>query len=278
MTGVVTALVLTYNERENIARTLHALRWAPSIVLLDSCSTDDTVDIGRSFPNVRIEARAFDTHAAQWNFGLKQITTEWVLALDADYELAADLAAEIQSLTPTDDISGYEAAFVYRIHGRALRASVYPGHVVLFRRDRASYYDDGHTQKLMCEGRIEKLHGILYHDDRKPLSRWIESQGRYSSIEARHLLEIESRKAKGENVQLTPQDRLRLKLFFAPWVMFLYLLFGRGLILDGWAGWYYVMQRTIAEALLSVRLLSEKKGLETERSAEKACPEQSRTG
>lgn len=61
------------------------------------------------------------------------------------------------------------------------------------------------------------------------------------------------------------QDRLRLKIFVAPPVMFLYLLFGRGLILDGWRGWYYVMQRTLAEMLLSLRLLTEKYELEGEK-------------
>ncbi len=62
--------------------------------------------------------------------------------------------------------------------------------------------------------------------------------------------------------KLSFQDRLRLKIFFAAPAMFLYLLFGRGLILDGWPGWYYVMQRTIAEMLLSLRLLTERERLE----------------
>jgi hypothetical protein len=55
---------------------------------------------------------------------------------------------------------------------------------------------------------------------------------------------------------------LRLKIYFAPVAMFLYLLFVRGLVLDGWPGWYYVMQRTIAEMLLSLRLLTEREKLE----------------
>ena len=62
--------------------------------------------------------------------------------------------------------------------------------------------------------------------------------------------------------QLSAPDRLRMRIFFAPPAMFLYLLPGRGLILDGWPGWYYVMQRTIAEMLLSLRLLTERERLE----------------
>ncbi len=61
------------------------------------------------------------------------------------------------------------------------------------------------------------------------------------------------------------RDRLRLKIYFAPPVMFVYLLFARGLILDGWPGWYYVMQRTLAELLLSLRLLTERKDWKRQR-------------
>jgi len=62
---------------------------------------------------------------------------------------------------------------------------------------------------------------------------------------------------------LNRQDRLRKKIVFAPWVVFLYLLVGRGLILDGWPGWFYVLQRTVAEMLLALRLLTERERLES---------------
>jgi hypothetical protein len=62
--------------------------------------------------------------------------------------------------------------------------------------------------------------------------------------------------------QLNFQDRLRRKIIFAAPAMFLYLLFVRGLILAGWRGWYYVCQRTIAETLLSLRLLLGREKLE----------------
>ena len=73
--------------------------------------------------------------------------------------------------------------------------------------------------------------------------------------------EGESRTKRGgrRSEGLSFQDRLRLKIIFAPPVMFFYLLFGRGLILDGWPGWFYVGQRTIAEVLLSAQLLTSRK-------------------
>ena len=185
----VTALILTFNERENIGRTLAALSWAKQIVIIDSFSTDETIEIAKArHPNITITQRRFDTHATQWNFGLAQIRTPWVLALDADYELSPELIDELENLQRADEISAYEAKFEFRIFGRALRASVYPPRPILFRKARCNYYDEGHTQRLAVTGLTRQLSGPVYHDDRKPLSDWMRAQDRYATIEARHLL------------------------------------------------------------------------------------------
>ena len=252
----VTPLILTYNERENIGRTLSALRWAAEVVVLDSFSTDRTLEVARaSHPNVRVVQRRFDTHTAQWNFGLEQVQTPWVLSLDADYEVSPELSSEIERLAPSPDVAGYLARFQYRVFGHPLRSTVYPPRVVLFRRDQAHYQDDGHTQLLHMDGLVEPLAGVIHHDDRKPLSRWLQSQDRYMLIEAPHLLTTPA-------ANLSRQDRLRQKAVSAPLAMCFYLLFVRGLILDGWPGWYYVFQRTLAEMLLALRIITEREGLE----------------
>jgi glycosyltransferase involved in cell wall biosynthesis len=255
----VTALILTYNERENIERTLAALSWASKVVIIDSGSIDGTLEVAQAINRcAHFVHRPFDDHTSQWNFGLDQVGTDWVLSLDADYEVTPELVAEIQSLDLSGPIVAYRAPFQFRIHGRTLRTSVYPPRLVLFRKANARYREDGHTQTLEVDGRTSSLRGQIIHDDRKPLSRWIHSQDRYAEIEARHLLAqpLES---------LTAQDRLRRRIFFAPIVMFIYLLIGRGLLLDGWPGWYYVFQRTLAEMLLSLRLITEREGLEKSR-------------
>lgn len=252
MMNNLSALVLTYNEQENISRTLDSISWIEKVIVVDSYSSDETVKIARSYPNVAIVQREFDDHTKQWNFGLEQVQTEWVLSLDADYEVPAVLKQEIVDLKPSQETSGYFAHFQYRIFGHSLRASVYPPRVVLFRRSRAEYVADGHTQLLKIDGRTGELQSPILHDDRKPLSRWIQSQDKYAKLEADHLLKMTS-------TDLKPQDRLRLGIYFAPAVMFFYLLFGRGLILDGWRGWYYVCQRVIAELLLSIRIIERKK-------------------
>lgn len=247
--SAITPLILTHNEKENIARTLRVLSWAQEVVIADSGSTDGTIEMARlAHPNVRIVNRAFDSFAGQCNFGLGQITTEWILSLDADYVLTPELVDEIETLDPPADVAGYSAEFRYCINGRLLRATVYPPRTVLYRRALAKYRDEGHGHRVMIEGKVEKLSGKIDHDDRKPFSRWLQEQKRYAKIEARHLRSTPFS-------QLNVQDRLRRGIVFAPPIMFFYLLFGRGLILDGWPGWFYVGQRTIAELLLSIRLL-----------------------
>lgn len=243
----VTPMILTFNEEANIERTLSKLAWARKIIVVDSGSSDRTLEIVGRFPQAVILKRPFDSAAAQCNFGLQHIDSEWVLSLDADYVLSEGLLAELGALRTDSDTRGYRASFVYKIGGRPLRCSLYPGRTVLYRRSGAFYEDDGHTQRVRLGGHISHLRSPIYHDDRKPLSRWFASQMRYSSIEAEHLLS--SRKK-----QLSPSDRIRLLIVPAPVLVLLYTLIVKGGLLDGWPGWFYALQRMCAEVMLSVKL------------------------
>ncbi len=259
MQDEITPLILTFNEKENIGRTLCALSWAKEAVIIDSGSTDGTLEIAQAaHSNVKVVERPFDSFANQCNFGLTQVQTEWALSIDADYVLTPELISEIQALDPPADVVGYSAEFRYCIFGHPLRSSVYPPRTVLYRRRLAKYRDEGHGHRVIVDGKIEKLFGKIDYDDRKSMSHWLQSQDRYAKLESQHLLSTPVE-------QLNFQDRLRRKIFFAAPAMFLYLLFARGLILDGWPGWFYVYQRTIAELLLSSRLLIEREKLEDRR-------------
>src|SRR5438045_7613760 len=129
----LTALILTYNEQENLRRNLEALVWVPKVIVVDSFSNDQTLEIARSFPNVQVIQRAFDTHANQWNAGLDRIDTEWVLTLDADYVLTAELQEEIKNLEPASDLALYWGELDYFIFWRPLGVVMYPSWVVLVR-------------------------------------------------------------------------------------------------------------------------------------------------
>lgn len=254
MLDQITPLILTYNEAPNIARTLDSLRWAKEVVVVDSFSTDDTAQIAASFPNVRVIQRAFDCHRNQWEFGLKEtgIDTLWVLALDADYIINADFMTELRNLEPAEETVGYRARFIYCISGKRLQSGIYPPVTVLYRAAAAEYIQDGHTQRVSLSGRIEDLRSPLLHDDRKPLKRWFESQKRYTKLEAQKL-------RAANPAELSSLDRMRRWPLVVPPLALFYCLIVRAGIFDGWAGFYYAFQRTVAELMLSLYLIESRR-------------------
>jgi glycosyltransferase involved in cell wall biosynthesis len=245
----ITPLILTYNEAANIARALAGLSWAKEIIVVDSFSDDETVEFARSLPQVRVIQRAFDCHRNQWEFGLKEtgITTPWVLALDADYVVTSEFVEELEKLRPDPDIAGYRASFIYCINGKKLRSGIYPPVTVLYRRDAATYIQDGHTQRVAIEGTIKDLQAQLLHDDRKSLRRWLNSQKRYTELEAQKL-------RAADPAEMSRINRVRRWRVVVPPAMLVYCLLVRGGIFDGWAGFYYAFQRTTAELMLAVNL------------------------
>jgi glycosyltransferase involved in cell wall biosynthesis len=247
----VTPLILTYNEAPNIERTLEPLGWAREIIVVDSGSTDGTLDLLSQYANVRVVHRAFDDHTSQWNFGLDRVESLWVLSLDADYVLRAEFICELNALVPENEIVAYYAPFRYVVFGRPLRATLYPERAVLFRCKLCRYVADGHTQILRPCGPTARLVEAIDHDDRKTLGQWLDSQKAYSRLEADKLL-------SAEPGAVSWQDRLRMLIVAAVPAAILYTLVVKWCVLDGWRGWYYAMQRAYAELLLSLELLDRK--------------------
>jgi glycosyltransferase involved in cell wall biosynthesis len=243
----ITPLILTRDEETNIGRTLTQLAWAREVVIVDSLSTDGTVEIARQFANARIVPRAFDSHAGQWSFGVAQVATPWVLTLDADYFVPDAFVSEVASLDPPPDVDAYEATFLYAVGGKPLRSALYPPRAVLLRRGAFEIWQDGHTQRVRVHGRVERLRVPLIHDDRKDLRRFIDRQRNYMRKEAAKL------RATPWNA-LPTFGRIRRLRIVAPAVTLLYVLFAKRAILDGRAGLRYAFERFLAEAVLSIEL------------------------
>jgi glycosyltransferase involved in cell wall biosynthesis len=244
----VTPILITFDEAPNIARTLDKLAWARRIVVVDSGSSDGTLQILARYPQVALFTRAFDSFADQCNFGLAQVGSEWALSLDADYEMSDRLVEELLNLRAMEGVAGYRASFVYRVHGRPLRGTLYPPRIVLYRVKYARYVNEGHGHRVTISGHVRALSGVIYHDDRKPLSRWLISQQSYARLEAAYLLKA------GAGV-LSASDRLRRMAWPAPIVVFFYVLVVKGCLFDGWPGWFYTLQRVLAECMIALELI-----------------------
>ena len=182
----VTPVILTLNEGSNIKTTLASLEWAQRVVVLDSGSTDQTEQIARSFGNVDWFVRGFDNHRAQWMYAIHEtsITTDYVLALDADMRPGVGFRHELDAFLKCDEFAGAWIPFEYRVLGRDLMGSIYPAQIRLFRKDQVRIDQPGHSQIFEVNGTVCRFRSQLIHEDLKPVGRWLNNQVKYASLEA----------------------------------------------------------------------------------------------
>lgn len=243
----ITPLILTYNEESNIGRSLESLSWAQKIIIIDSFSTDSTLEIAGKTKQAIVFQRHFDSFADQCNFGLGLIQTPWCLSLDADHIVTPSFLEELGRFMASmpNDVVAVRTPFRYLVHGKALRGTLLPPRFNLIRPGYGFYQNDGHSHHFIPRGEVRSMRQPLSHDDRKPLNRWLASQQVYIRQETIKLLSTPKE-------QLSPADRLRLLHVIAPFaVLAICLIWHRGL-LDGWRGWFYAFQRMYAETLLSL--------------------------
>jgi len=254
----LTALILTKNEETNLNRCLNKLTWLERVVILDSFSTDRTLEIAKSYPNVVICQRTFDSFANQCNYGLSLLTSEWVLSLDADYVLTDGFIKETKSFIKDGDKMGYWVKFKFLVFGKMLMGNNTTPRAVLFKLSQGYYYDDGHCHRLTINGSMGNFRSCISHDDRKPLTRWLNNQDGYSIKESEKLLNPAAQ-------PFSLSSKIRKTKVFAPFIVFFHCLFVKGLIFNGWTGWHYTLQRTMVEMLLAIRLI-EKENLSKEQN------------
>jgi len=241
-------VILTYNEETNIDRILSKLSWAERIVVVDSFSDDKTIEILKQYPQVEIFQRKFDCLQNQWNFGLEQIKTGWVLSLDADYIVSDELIGEMKIIPSDVEENGFWIPLRFCIDGIPLKCSVLSARMALFRKHKATYRQEGHRQRLKLDGKIGYLKSPIYHDDRKPFHAWLRAQKKYSDQEVEKLLKTGYNKLKFA-------DKLRKLLVFLPLLMPIYILLFKGGMFEGRRGLGYAYLRTYYEIMLSFKLL-----------------------
>ncbi len=250
---MVSILILTLNEEQNLSRCLDSVAWSDDVLVVDSFSTDRTVEIARA-RGVRVMQNRFEDFARQRNFGLLQgnLKHEWVLHLDADEVVTPELQRELMSLAGQAGHDAYRVASKMMFQGRWLKHSgLYPSYQVRFgRRARLKFQQVGHGQReSLAAGSVGTLREpLLHHSFSKGLADWIERHNRYSTAEAAHFLESSGNRAldwPGVFALTNPTRRRRaLKELFAvfpcrPALRFFYMYFLRLGFLDGGAGLTY---------------------------------------
>lgn len=263
MTLNVSILILTKNEEQDLPGCLQSVAWSDDVHVLDSGSTDKTVEIAASF-GAHVSTRPFDGYAKQRNFGLKlPFKHEWVFILDADERVPDVLVQEMRAFIPNAPTTTAAARIRRRDiwWGRWLKhAQISPFYVRLVRVGR-THYEREVNEVMVVDGDIADL---AQHFDHYPFSKgldhWISKHNVYSKMEAQVIADGDMKPSL--KTALFDSDfnnrRLHQKAIFyrlpgRPFIKLGYMLIARRAFLDGWPGIRYAILQAIYEYFIVLK-------------------------
>lgn len=269
----LSAFVLTRNEEHNLDACLQSLAdWCADIHIVDSFSTDRTLEIARKY-TPKIHLRAFDGHTKQRSWALKNLPfeNEWVIALDADHRVTPELRDEL-ILTFAESPKNVDGFYVKRrqiFRGRWLRfGGYYPKYMMKVFRHADAFLDDNEFDyRFYVKGKTAKLqHDIIESNENEwHISFFVEKHNKFASELASE--ELKRRSGVGYLVPATPlgtSDQrtlwlkilwLRLPLYLRPFLLFSYRYFLRLGFLDGKQGFiFYLLQSFWFRLLVDIRI------------------------
>ncbi len=257
----LSVIVLTYNEERNLPDCLKSVKgWTKEIFVVDSGSDDRTLEIAKKF-GAAVFRHRFETHAKQWDWALASlpISTQWILAIDADQLVSPQLASEIKNLLVcASQLQQVHGAFIRRrqvFRNRWIRhGGYYPKYLLkLFRRDKVRIdYNDLVDHHFYVDGPLVKLKHDLIESNRKEddISFWVEKHNRYAALFAQEEYDWRNHSNFGllkHRLFGNPDERTlwlksvwyRLPLYVRPALYFFYRYFLRLGFLDGKQGFIF---------------------------------------
>lgn len=192
----LSATIITLNEERNIARVIESLRCVDEILVVDSGSTDRTVEIAEKL-GARVVESPWPGYANQKNLAAEQASHDWILSIDADESLSEALEAEIWQLKKSGPrADAYTMPRMAQYLGRWIRhGGWYPDRKIrLYDRRKAKWEGAYVHESLRVGGRVEHLESNLLHFTCDSLSEHLRTMDRYTTLAAEQLL------ATGEKV------------------------------------------------------------------------------
>lgn len=242
-------LILTLNEERDLPRCLASVRNCDDVVILDSGSTDRTVEIART-AGARVFARPFDDFAGQRNYAQRAIAFRhaWVFHLDADEQFTPELDAECRAASARNDVDGFLVAPRMRWEGRWIpHCTDFPAWQARFvRAPQFEFIQVGHGQREASHMRTARLSANYDHDlSSGGEAEWLDKHRRYARAEAQaHLASGAALRpadlfSSERLVRRRALKRLSYALPGRPLLRFIYQYGLRRGFLDGAAGWRY---------------------------------------
>lgn len=263
---MISVLILTKNEEQDLPGLLDTLRWCDDIHLYDSFSTDKTVEIAQA-AGAQVTQRTFDNWAAHQNWGLENIRFKypWVLYVDADERVTPELveSAKKAVANPGDNVA-FKIQRRDFFLGRWLKhAQATPFYSRLFRPERMRYERLVNPVSVI-DGPSSEITGYLDHYPfSKGISHWIARHNSYSTFEAQQIVDNRAgresfslKKALFSSDFVTKryhQKELFYKLPLRPIVKFLILYFAKRGFMDGRAGATYCCLQSIYEYFIVLK-------------------------
>jgi glycosyltransferase involved in cell wall biosynthesis len=231
----ISAVLITYNEADRLAKSLAPLGFCDEILVVDSGSTDGTQALAEQM-GANVLHRAFDGFGPQKAYAVAQAKNNWVLCLDADEYLTPELAQTITTLFANGEPkeAGYRLRRRFFFLGKELKrgGETRHGYIRLFNKQKGNYNQALVHEHVELDGNAPLLPGYLLHESYRNLQDYL---ARFNTYTSQGAAELFAKGKKGSWVQIY----LRFPINFAR------LLFGKGLIFDGYPGWIWAFLSSV---------------------------------
>ena len=243
-TTKLSALVITYNEENNIDGLIDNLSFADEIIIIDSFSTDNTVSKIKQYPHVKLIQHEFVNFSKQRNFALQHANHQWVLFIDADEQITPKLKHEIHKTinTPNNDVIAYEIYRKFYYKKKLVRFSGWQTDKVfrLYKKDYVSFKNDLFVHELLdVNGKSSALKEKLNHFSFDSFEDYKQKMTHYATLRAEELY-LKNLKPNLYHFFIKPTYR-----FFNHYIMRLGFLDGSKGIVISYLSAYYVYQRYV---------------------------------
>lgn len=258
--------ILTYNEEIDIGECIESALLSDDVIVVDSFSTDRTVEIAQQYP-VQVVQHRFESHGKQRTWMLESVKTkyDWIYILEADERMTPELFQECLAIAQSPEHVGYYVAERVMFMGRWIPNSTqYPRYQLrLLQKGKVWFTDYGHTEREVCEGSTGFIKETYPHyTSGKGLSRWLEKHNRYSTDEAAETLkQLQSGTVNWQALFFGTSEverrhalkDLSLRLPLRPLIRFLYMYFLLKGFLDGQAGFRWCVLQAFYEYLIILK-------------------------
>jgi glycosyltransferase involved in cell wall biosynthesis len=264
---LISILILTKNEQQDLPQCLASVAWSDDVVVYDSFSNDDTVQIAER-AGARVIQRTFDNWSAHQNWGLRNIQFKypWVFYIDADERMTGSLAAAVRAAAAEP---GSNVAF--RVQRRDFLMNTWLKHVQsspfylrLFRPEKMRYERLVNPVSI-ADGPVGSVSGYLDHFPfSKGMRHWLERHNSYSTLEATQIIQnrehqtaFSLRKALGArdfHERRFHQKELFYRLPARPLVKWFILYVAKRGFLDGRAGFRYAVLQAMYEYMIVLKV------------------------